>query len=355
MDKEYAYGDEILKDNLDDYDVDYLGEWSQNGAMSLTETSPSPQTVNFVLGQFERFNIPFPAELLPLIDVCYNTLMYYFNHYDPYSIYSGLSEVQVTDDWRNYTFCIDTFTGFNMEIPSNKIETYRLYPGNDELIFHDLMSKPGLGAIPELNIEDELFYDGSFFGIWDVLDTRAHRVLDHLCSKEVDGRLQVFEDRKEGYVKLCIWACLVHVVSPEMREFRKSAFPLIGCCYEGGECIIYENEIFSGDLYTKQERPSVACSECGIISWCVELAQLGNTSRFICESCLNGHEGIEQRPFACGLKMCPLVKCPNHPQHNTGGDGIGYYRSYGQLNSRTIRSQNPLGLSGNSGNVLELK
>lgn len=352
MEKEFKFGKEI-EDELDWPEVDYLGEWSGEGAMSIYDWEPSEPTIQFVLSQFDRFNIPFTEELLPLIDVCYSALLYYLNHYDPYFVYLGLTEVQVTDHWKNFSYCLTGHLGMSTELPANRVETYRLYPGNDELIFNDLMSKPGLGAIPWCSMEDELFYEGSYFDIWRNLDSaKCHAALNELCTKEVGGKREFFEERKEGYAKLAIWACLMHIISPEMKEFRKKVFPLIGCCYETGECIIYENEIFDSTFYTKQERMPLSCSECGVVSWCVELAQLGNTSRYICESCLNGNEGVEKRPFACGLKMCPVVRCPNHPQHGDGVSGIGFYRSYGQLNTLGAENTRPDSLKGSTAKLL---
>jgi len=350
---EFKFGEE-LENDLDWPEVDYLGEWSQDGCMSIYDWEPSEPTIQFVLSQFARFNIPFTGEMMPLIESCYYSLLYYLNHYDPYCIYSGLTEVQITDHWKNFSYCLTAHRGMSSELPAERLETYKLYPGDDEVIFNDLMSKPGLDAISQISIEDELFYEGSYFDLWGNLDSaECHRVLNEFCTKEVDGEWVFFRERKEAYAKLTIWACLMHIISPEMREFRKKVFPLIGCCYETGECIIYENEIFDSTFYTKQERMPLSCSECGIVSWCVELAQLGNTSRYICESCLNGNEGVEKRPYACGLKMCPVVRCPNHPQHGDGTSGIGFYRSYGQLNDMAAENTRPSSLKGASAKLLK--
>lgn len=346
MEKEYMFGEDeadLVQDYYDNQE-DYLGCWASEGTMAICDWSPLPQTVEFVVSQFDRFGIPFPPELSPLIDSAYSTLLYYLNHYNPYCVFSGLTEVQVTDHWQNFSYCITASNGMKRELPVNKIETYKLYPGDDHVIFNDLMSKPGLDAVDAFDMDDEdLFGEGSYFDFWHRLDSwNCHEVLADLCTKMVDGKPVFFEERKEGYAKLAIWACLMHIISPEMRDFRRSVFPIIDCCYEGGECIIYENEIFDGTLYTKQERVPISCSECGIIAWCVELAQLGNISRYICEHCLNGTDGIQKRPYACGLKMCPVIRCPNHPQHNTGGSGIGYYRTHGQLNAMASENTGPM-------------
>ena len=329
----YEYGEDQIKP--DESDNDYLGGWCAEGAMRIRGWDPPDEAVQFILSQFERFRVQFPPELTGLINSCWQTLMYYLNHYDPYCMFSGLSEVQVTEDWQKFSYCLTPPHGFSTEIPAGRIETYKLYPGDDVLIFNDLMGKPGLGALPNVGILEEMFYEGSYFDIWDSLDEEYHEILNNLCSTMVNGNCVVVDKRKEAYAELGVWAALMFLISPDQRDLRRQLFPIIDCCYEGGECIIYENEIYDGTYYNKQARNPLSCSECGIVSWCVDLAQLGNISRYICEYCLNGEDGIQKRPYACGLKMCPVVRCPNHPQHGDGASGLGYYKTHGQLNSMT--------------------
>ena len=338
---EFKFGEEQF--TLDWGGTDYLGDWAAEGSMSITSWDIPPDAVQFMLSQFNRFGVPFPPEMIELLDSCWNTLLYYLNHFDPYCIYSGLTEVEITEDWQKFAYCITPPGCCATEIPAEKVETYKLYPGNDQIIFNDLMGKPGLGAISQMSLKEELFYDGSYFEFWENLSDEIHETLDQLCTMEVNGESTVILERKEAYIDLGIWAALMFLISPDQRDLRMSMFPILACCYEGGEAIIYENEIFDGTFYTKHARNPLSCSECGIVSWCVELAQLGNTSRYICESCLNVDDGIQKRPYACGLRMCPVVRCPNHPQHGEGASGLGYYKSHGQLNSMT--PENPMVLA----------
>src|SRR5208282_247954 len=86
-----------------------LSEWINNGdgtgLMGLYTKEDIPrECVSFILSQYARFNISFPEEIF---DVAYAGAWATYtvlDVYDPYAWLCGLSDIDSSDDWCQYTY-----------------------------------------------------------------------------------------------------------------------------------------------------------------------------------------------------------------------------------------------------------
>ena len=327
-------------------------EWCNQGAdMVSDDFADDPSYMDFVGSQFERFNIPITQMVAEeLFKAVARNVCYVIAHHESYLLYWDCSDVNITDEWKEVAYEITDprEPDFSHEADPELIETYRLIEGQDEEFFDEYIQKPGLKALPDhVYWAVEVVVDdidiGGYQGFHEWMNDDATRGLEELCLvKDLEGNLFVDRDRLKAYHELAIWAAILWVMGPLAKEWRYKNIDLFRLCYDHGSCILYESLLYSPEYYTTIMRPPKSCHICGVHSWCVELTQDGEATRFICEGCLNGAFSKEGSG-RCGTKRCGYVQCPNHPEHTMDEYGyLNHLRGHGQLRGLAGKKSGPM-------------
>ncbi len=331
---------------------------------------------DYVESEIKRFNFIKPPRYF-IEHVAYRCFDFY-DSVQPYALVDRvLTGIDLTDDWRNCTYHIKLQNGQTEAIKMNQVESYRFYPGRDIAIINLMLSKPGLngillsrnGSTLDYSSEDEISLNNAFLELWDALSGESyfesatdwfseimsmdpqHRNYDMLERVEVEAYLRAIgidENSSPEDLKLsdfstshlsqlssvvsCIgWAFMCYYFGPMGRELR-----MLNDIYRdiatAGECIIYDSCVFSPDSYIKTPHHPLSCSECDIVSFCVEICNVDGMDKRLCEK----HSHIGPPLFAgssCGTKMCAFVDCPNHPYYQSGATVLDYLKKHGQLHN----------------------
>lgn len=290
-----------------------------------------PECLDFCLGQYERFKIPVIKEIEEVIEVGIASTLIYVDGVDPYALFNGVSDVDMTDEWSRYTYEVSDYNRYYEVSPEN-LETFLHIPGQSEESFNSILSQPGLKAHAWVGVEISAVLDGDW-GMgetcMDRISVPAREALWDLCRK--NGKVN--EEMCRAYFELASWAALAWIVGPPSRVFRAQHHDVFAIAMSCGEAILVDGSVISPLDYRKHNRPPESCYRCGISAWCVELtSELGGT-KYICEHCLS--EGMPLMGYAtCGSKRCMLNQCPHHPYHHLGAAGLGVTRrNHGQLGS----------------------
>lgn len=310
-----------------------------------------PEALRFCISQYERFNISLPEKIIPVVEEGIAATFMYVDYIDPYSLFWGLGDVDITDDWASYAYEVKDGKHY-VELDPETVETFFYVPGQAEDQFHYMMSHPGVRAIPS----------GASSGILEVLNGDWHG--DTGCEERIDSEVRkalydlcrnpdgsVNNTTVDAYFELAAWASFAWISGPLSRDARVALSDIYATAIRYGECIMVDGSVIAPGDYRRLSRPPKSCHRCGISAWCTELIICQGSSRHLCEHCLS--EGMPRSKRAtCGTKMCMLVRCPHHPHHGLGSAGLGRtYREYGQLSSKS-RGQSGGLLSENSPNLL---
>lgn len=335
-----------------DYDdkQDQLSDWVANtnsGIMGFIFGDVPPECLSFCMSQYERFNVPMPAILESVVVAGSCATFYYMDCVDPYVLFSGISDVDATDDWAMYAHEVMDDRGKAHEINPESLETYVFRPGQDERVFHNIMSHPGLKALP-VGLGDciaDVIHGEYGSDCCYTLSMEADDALRSICTA-ADGRFN--REMHDAYFELAAWATCAWLIGPLGRDFRYTHHDVFCTAMDHGEAILYDGTVLPPKFYRKLSRPPKSCAKCGIPAWCVELVSSGVTSRYMCESCYS--EGMPPSSLStCGSKRCLLTTCPHHPYHSLGAAGIQYARKdYGQLGA-SARGESALRIKGGRG------
>lgn len=310
---------------------DQLWEWScatNLGVMGIAH-DVIPECLDFCLEQYQRFKVPVTAEIYNVLEVGMSSAFYYVDCIDPYALFYGISDVNMTDDWCEHAYEVRD-SRYYYEVDPEHIETFVHAPRQGEEAFNNFMSHPGLEAAGAIGhgIVDVMN------GEWGVGEDRYTRTnltaleaLKDLCR--VNGKVDMV--RMAAYYDLAAWASLTWIAGPLSAVFRAERHDVFAVTLRYGEAILVDGCVISPEDYRRANRPPESCSRCGVSAWCVELiAEMGGT-RYICEHCSS--QGMPAMGFAtCGTKRCMLSQCPHHPYHGYGPNGHAMaYRNHGQL------------------------
>lgn len=286
---------------------------------------------DFCFSQYDRFKIPFPIELLEVLTSGASAAFYYMDCVDPYAMLHGVSDVEMTDDWAMYAYeIVDGNRVF--EADPTSLETYKLMPGQDEAMFNQILSYPGLDALPYMlgcNIRDVLSGEYGSDAAYSV-SADCMALLKNMCLKP-DG--SVNREMVDAYFELSSWATTAWLIGPLGRSFRYGNHEVFSIAMDHGEAVLFDGAVLDPRYYRKLPRAPRSCLRCGLSSWCVEMVSSGSSARYLCEHCLS--EGMPPSSIAtCGSKRCLLATCPHHPYHHLGSAGIYQARTeHGQLSS----------------------
>jgi len=328
-------------ENNDDHDSQ-LHDWvNSTGCGVIDEEDPPSECIGFIESQFARFGIPYIKEIDEVCVVGGRAAFYTMGTLDPYCTMFGTSDVDFTSEWREnaYTVTFPWQEGqlhngvvFPEEVNPGNLETYRFLPGADVERFNQMMSHPGLEALPNGTghlIGDLLSGEFNCVDAVSAIEADTEMALMHLCRKptgEVDYK------RMLAYFELAAWATFVWFCGPYGRKFRYNNHEIFNVCAHEGECILSDGCVLAPQFYKKEARPPKSCFKCGIASWCVEPTLILDNAYNVCEHCT--HDGMKAHPMAtCGSKICILSECKHHPYHHMGGAGIHHAaRQRGMLN-----------------------
>ena len=326
--------------------------WLQDGTEIVSNAfDTDPSFFEFAGSQFERFGIPITQKCAEeLFATVARALTYVYAYHEPYLLFWDCSDVDITNEWREYSYEIvdHTDSEYSHEADPQMLETYQYSQGKDEVFFNAHLQMPGLKALPahiyealDIIIDDittdalplhrhycNPFWESPLEG----LSSEAENELKDLCSViDTDGNVRIDGDKVRGYYEITLWSAILWSMGPLGRRWRYSSIDIFRLCYDHGSCILYEGLLYSPDFYTTIMRPPKSCHICGVHAWCVEFTQDGDATRYVCEGCLNG---AFSKPGSgrCGTKKCHHVQCPNHPDHTM--DEYGYLKhlsGHGQL------------------------
>lgn len=292
---------------------------------------PPEECYDFCISQYARFNIPINTDIKEAIFEGINASLHVFDYLDPYLLFTGISDVCMTDDWSNYAYEVMD-NGKFYEVSPENVETFAYSPGTSEEIFHYILSNPGLEALPNRLgrvIRDML--DGEYHGdetCISAVSPACRGALEDLCRLP-DGVPNYTAVR--AYFDLASWAATAWIIGPPGRDFLMTHHDIFHVVLEHREAILVDGAVIAPTHYRKLSRPPQSCYKCGIAAWCVEITMEAGGSRFICEHCLS-YGMLHMGMATCGSKHCLLAQCPHHPYHYMGAEGIGRTRrEYGQL------------------------
>ena len=355
---------------------------------------------NFVIEQFARFNVPFPESVAEVAIAGASAAFYVCDSVYPYGLFSGTSDVDVTDDWGKHAYELlpwDDGRHAATEADVENLESFAFMPGQCEKMFNYMMSHPGLQAIPSQvgdHIDEIIENQLNGEEVFDAITAETDHALRALCFGPVEETLfvcaaghsnikdnvargeqsiwcphydcpesaqrrdsvmveKVDQQKFLNYFKLAAWAGFVWLAGPLGREYRRENIMVFDECLEHGECILIDGTIIGPQYYRKTSRPPKACHVCHVQAWCIELTVAGDTSVFICEGCLNG-DFPRSSIVTCGTKLCRDTDCHHHPLFNTGsGATFTAAARYGQLGAMAQRGSSPR-LFGPQGQQLKL-
>ena len=170
-----------------------LYDWVSGSGFGLSGIS-RPQELpkemyQFMVDQYARFNVPVPTKNI-LLEAAWSTF-FTVDYCDPYALLMGLSDVEVTEEWAHHTYDIVMGDGQIQEADPELLETYRLVPGQDRVMFEKIMSNPGLQYI-ELGTVGDLIEESLSGAMYS--DDDAYMRVDDADRKWLDIHCPPFTD-----------------------------------------------------------------------------------------------------------------------------------------------------------------
>jgi len=335
-----------LKDHYSYYDEgkeDQIWEWvnsSGDGIMQFTFGDLPDECIAFCLEQYHRFSVPFPSEMHDVLVSGASASFSYVDTVDPYALFKGVSDVDLSYEWTAITFQIldqKLGGGRTYEADPQFLETFCAMPGQAEEMFAQCIARPGLDALP-FGIGENIrsVMDGDWGeDVWATIDAETDLTLREICT--APGAMEPDKKRMMAYFELSAWAAFIWLAGPLGRQWRMTRHDIMHTAMAYGECILYQHTIISPDFYLKIARPPQSCYKCGVQAWCVENTLVGGNASYICESCLFSHGSLG--PFGaanCGTKLCRESRCPHHPFAHMGQAGaFATVGKHGQLAAMT--------------------
>jgi hypothetical protein len=323
-----------------------LYDWVHNNGYGLTglqgrEDLPC-DLIAFCESQYLRFNVPVPPE--EVIRTGAWASHYYLDFEDPYAYLCGLSDVHATDDWANFAYEVTVDEKIHEANPE-QLESFTFVPGGDVEVFNECIAKPGLAALPYSvgDAIDEILWGDhcSNDPLYEDISADNREWLIKQCGDEVSKIMPYFQ--------LSAWAAFLWFIGPPGRVFRYQYHDIFFAASRSGYAYLYEGMLISGEHVKRLARSPESCVNCGLGSWCVDLAHIDGVTRHMCERCLNGSVPLHQRAN-CGTRSCRFTECPHHCEF---GKEDALYRTLsgsGQLSrlaeqKRQSLAQGPLKLS----------
>lgn len=314
--------------------------------------------------QFKRFNIPLTEDLQPLLDKACFEVFDHFSHFFPYDILD-VSDISAGDHQNSFQYRIfnSRRQSASYDASPEDLEVFFFVPGQSERVFGEILSKPSLEVVNQLDIEfwknrprggelgtihPKFWGHNPYDEEWDDVIEATLPELERLFPQE--DRRKLFQQ----YAEMAAWAAMAWMVGPLSREERRT-HPLIDAVMTHGEAIMYKGYVYEPSNYERQERAPRSCHRCGIRAWCAEITLEEDYSTLICEGCLN--QGMppmnaEAAEWTCGTKLCRYTGCHHHPLHHLGSTAFReVMRKSGQLNA-VARGDAPIGVMGDEGLAL---
>jgi hypothetical protein len=308
-----------------------MHEMLDGGYDGIIYDHPMPNECwDFIKSQFDRFKIPHEPTLIEIAEGAYRTVLWTFGMRDPYSLFFGISDVNMTHDWKNWTFELMDDKRFVAELHPEKIETYAYVPGQAEAVFNECLSKPGLAALPNyLGMMLGEAIDGEFWGEdpFEEYSPLTKECLNRLCTLP-DGAVD--KSRIRAYMELVHWAAMIWFIGPLGRDIRRGCHTIIDVTMEFGESILSECSVYGPDVYRKVSRPPMSCMHCGISAWCVEMTCVSGGAKYICEHCAT-IDMPRMQDTTCGTKWCKFSQCAYHRYHGMADADLNTMRGTGQM------------------------
>jgi hypothetical protein len=220
-------------------DENQMHEMMDNGWEGVIYDHPMPAECGaFIEDQYKRFKIPTSKHFIDLYEMAYRNVLWLFGSRDPYNLFFGLSDVEMTHDWMHYTYELTDDNRFVEELHPEKIETFVYVPGQCEAVFEKLMSMPGLKALPNYlgDIFEEML-DGDWTGerAIDCLPPLAIDDMMDLCTLP-DGMID--QQRVKAYIELAQWAALLWFIGPYGRSTRMMCHCVVDVAIRYGEAVL---------------------------------------------------------------------------------------------------------------------
>lgn len=323
--------------NHDDQIYDWV-ESDGSGIFCFSFADIPDGCLSFILSQFSRFGIECPPEITDCLIAAASSAFFYIDTVEPYTLFYGTSDVNITGDWAKYTFEIfDPYDSgpSGREADPERTETFVLDPNQSEEVFQHCLARPGLDSLP-FNIGGGIrgIMRGDYYpeDVFDAMTYDAHEALDRLCTLDSENGPVLDEKRKWAYCELAAWATFLWAAGPMGRQWRYDNNVVYEACLTHGSCILTENAVITPSHFTIIDRPPMSCYKCGTSAWCVELTQDGDITRYICEHCLN--EGMPDWGGIanCGSRYCRYSTCQYHPFFGQENAMYQAHRHSGQLN-----------------------
>jgi len=320
-----------------DSHADQIYDWVESdgqGIFSFCFGDIPDGCISFILSQFERFGIPCPAEITDVIVAAASSTFFFIDTVEPYSLFYGTSDVNITGDWAKYTFEINDpyVSGSGKEADPENTETFLMDPNQSQEVFDHCLARPGLDSLP-FNIGDGIraIMRGDYYqeDVFDAMAGDCELYLDDLCATPDGG---VDDNKKWAYCELSAWAAFLWAAGPLGRQWRFDNNVIYEACLTHGSCILTENSVIPPEHFKIIERPPKSCYQCGTSAWCVELTQDGEVTRHICEHCLNGDLPNWGGIANCGSRYCRYATCQYHPFFGQENAMYQAHRHSGQLN-----------------------
>jgi hypothetical protein len=134
------------------------------------------------------------------------------------------------------------------------------------------------------------------------------------------------------YFEVAAWAAFLWFAGPDGREWRNSHHDIFYMASRDGVAFMYDMSFIEAKHIRALERAPQSCVVCGLDSYCVEMAHISGTTRFLCEHHMNGEPVFDGA--TCGTKICRAVMCPHHPLHGQEHGLMTQLKKTGQLTSR---------------------
>lgn len=167
-----------------------LYDWvsgSGYGMSGVSRPQDLPQGMyQFMMDQYANFGVPVPPENI-LLEAAWS-MFFTVDYIDPYSLLMGLTDVEVTYEWANYTYDI-VEDGKVKEADPELLETYRLFPDQDKIMFEKIIRNPGLQYIELGSVGDMI---DEYLSGHSYTDDDAYSRLEEADKAWVDARAPQF-------------------------------------------------------------------------------------------------------------------------------------------------------------------
>lgn len=379
---------------------DWVSGWG-TGMSGLMRPQDLPSEMfQFMITQYQRFGVEnLPDEIL--LSSAWATF-HTIDYIEPYSLYHGLSDVDVTENWAKNTYDVVKYDGTVQEADPEITETFVLVPDQGEKMFYQMMQHPGfdykeLGMVGDFieeyisatsGITDENSYDQSSIETKLWLDERCAPFVETPPELDLPKCIEIPQDndlpylikpsltnyksylsgvRHKGmdiyeqplvrayyeaelhndsalkarlkYFEMGAWAALAWIISP-----TKEAFEFRESCWDMFYmCHKYGECVINGGTVLKREdytKTNRPVKSC---------YQCGLPAWCVEMTYINGvnrylcekhlnGELPKIAPVTCGTKVCRFTECPHHPLHGMANAQKLAYRQSGML--RQMVNQN---------------